>query len=275
MRRTSFDGGYDFRRFMKRDLASRVEEFYNKCHAEDSGQFCSGSSGTVDPISNFEGVFDPAGLMESNPDVQAAGNLAFAAISSVHSYPADLPGVIAKPDDGEFLGSDGGSLGAYMPPEGGPESGLDRGRVVFRAVGLDKAQMASTLIHELGHHLSLGGGVERFHEELKKDGALYDWFNTVKESRAYNELQDVREELPPGDSDGRGYVDYLSMPEELFARSYFQYIAQKTKSRELLGNVVEQMNDQATLGLTQWSPEDFKPIYSAMDRFLKERGLLK
>lgn len=263
--------GYDGRKLLKRALSARVEEFYNKCHSKEDGKFCSGDVG--DFSETFQGFFDPNGLAEKNPKVQAAGSLALRALDAVVGLEGDFPKAIAMVDQGDFLGEDEGSLGAYLVPE--PE--IDRGRVVFRSTS-DMGQMASTVIHEMGHHLSLGMGVDRFHEEMAREGsALSDLMDTIIDSPTIKDLQQINRNAKaagPSGSGIAGFTDYLLMPEEAFARAFAQYVTVRTGDKDLIGSLNKTLSDEND-SLMQWPPSEYDAIHNAMDKYLSERGVRK
>lgn len=59
---------------------------------------------------------------------------------------------------------------------------------------------------------------------------------------------------------------YLGGNQEIFARAFTQYIANKSGNKALLKAVQKDS--------TQWSPENFKPISDAMDSYLQSEGLV-
>lgn len=244
----------------------------NKAYAELKAKRAGATASPVEDFaSTFEGAFDPHKLMDSNPKIAEAGSVALDAITSVHGIEKGHPAAIAMVDNGEWLGEDDGSLGAYMPPE----PGLERGRVVFRA-GNSVDSMASTLVHELGHHMSIGRGVDAWRAEVRKPGALRDLMQTIEESPTKQDLNGILDKMNEKgvSGDEKGFVEYLSMPEELYARAYYQYIADRTKrthtglARELVRTLKDDNNS-----IMQWTPKEFEPIGRSMDAYLKSRGL--
>lgn len=278
---------------VRRNLANFEFHLAGQHDQKSHGNWATGlgdSGGVGDFSDTFDGFFDPHGLADKNAKIQSAGAMALAAIDAVHGLEPDWPKVIAMVDNGEWLGADEGSLGAYMAPEPITEdSGSDRGRVVFRGTD-DEGQMASTLVHELGHHLSLGRGVDEFHNELNEpDSALSKWMDAVKGTDTYKDLQKIKKEAMAqrtlkvkaenpekfaAAEEAVGFVDYLLMPEELFARSYAQYIALKTGSRPMINDLNRVLKDE-NMGVMQWLPSEYGPISDTMEAYLRSRGLLK
>lgn len=97
-----------------------------------------------------------------------------------------------------------------------------------------------------------------------------DWWQAVENSQAVRDLFKMSEK---GDVDGV----YVLAPTELFARSYVQYIATKTKHPELaisLEAAREPNRVLTSMGFdynpVHWKDEDFAPIAAAFDKMFKE-----
>ena len=63
--------------------------------------------------------------------------------------------------------------------------------------------------------------------------------------------------------------------DELWARSYAQYIATKSGSAALMRELNEVRNGTNDYRFAQWDDADFKPISAAMDVLFKGLGWLK
>lgn len=122
-----------------------------------------------------------------------------------------------------------------------------------------------TLLHEVGHFLD--------HRMIEPEGAwastgpLFEaWRAAVDESDAVLELR--RQELvPPLPQLARG-MSYLLKIEELFARSYAQWIAIRSGNDALLDEVSGSLS-----GLSYpeyWGMDDFGPVADALDEAFKE-----
>lgn len=147
-----------------------------------------------------------------------------------------------------------------------------------------------TTAHEIGHFLDLSG-VPRPVKGAKRDWAsdplLAEWHKTVQDTEAVKTLrgmkgkaQSVHVTLPDGragvmKANGK-YVDYLLDPEELWARSYAQYIAtrsgDKTFRKELdsLRETGEVINYPR-----QWSDAEFAPVAASIDGLMDKLGWRK
>jgi hypothetical protein len=150
--------------------------------------------------------------------------------------------------------TDPGNLGEYSRREA---------RIGVRSTG-DWPTL--TAVHEIGHlldHRGLGLG-SRMATELN-DTRLAGWLKAVQASEAFAELKRASDALP-----SRHFAYLMSGP-ELWARSYAQYIAEKSGDAVLLEDVRKVRDAFAP---RQWSPEDFKPIREAMDKLFQELGWL-
>jgi hypothetical protein len=66
----------------------------------------------------------------------------------------------------------------------------------------------------------------------------------------------------------------MTQGRELFARAFEQFIAKRSGDPDLLRNL-ESVRGDEYLGFQFWSDKDFAPIETAMEAFLRERGLLR
>lgn len=166
---------------------------------------------------------------------------AIEAVESVHGVPEGFPGVRVE----VWSQVPGGGVGAYCPVER-----------LIRLSELGVSEFgASTLVHELGHHLSLSE--PDFLWQVYSDRWLLDLYGAVRDSEAWALLR-VEEDR-----------DYLADPREVFARAYGQWIAERSGSRVLL----EQLERTRVLAPAyQWSGGDFLPIGQALDSYFFEKG---
>ena len=68
------------------------------------------------------------------------------------------------------------------------------------------------------------------------------------------------------------HIDYLLDPEEVWARAYAQYIAEKSGDKRMLAEL--KFNQTKAYGRTQsqWATEDFESIKDSIDEMFRERG---
>lgn len=159
---------------------------------------------------------------------------AIEAIEAVHGVPEGLPGVRVE----VWSLVAGGAVGAYDPVEG---------LIRLSESGVPEFG-ASTLVHELGHHLSLcRGGLGL---ESGVDAA-------VRESGAWALLRFEEDR------------EYLTNPAEVFARAYGQWIAERSGSLVLLAELERTMELAPAY---QWAGEDFLGVGQALDSYFFEKG---
>jgi len=124
-----------------------------------------------------------------------------------------------------------------------------------------------TSIHEVGHlldHLAIDTpGI--FASE--KSGLLKAWRTAVKGTEAAQKIFELRR------TTRSKFYRYLGTWRELFARSYAQYIAEKTGDTTLLQQLNTIRNGPVT-PWRQWQTEDFAPVREAFDKLFEEQGWL-
>lgn len=131
-----------------------------------------------------------------------------------------------------------------------------------------------TAAHEIGHfidHLGLPGrGMSSVNSK-----ALDDWRNAVAGTENIQRLHAQLLDAPGADA--RRYLSYLLETEEIWARSYAQYIASKSGSatmRAQLNGIRAQHG--ATIDIqSQWADDDFAPVEQAIDRLFTSLGWIE
>lgn len=132
----------------------------------------------------------------------------------------------------------------------------------------DGATPAFTAVHEMGHHLdlsSLGPGGAFGSQNTNSDPKLRAWYDAVKGSDGYKDIIRKRS----ADRELRDYYDYLLTPEELFARSYAQWVAERSGDPQLKRDLDYWRDSDLS---EQWSDDDFASIASALDKMLEPRS---
>ena len=71
----------------------------------------------------------------------------------------------------------------------------------------------------------------------------------------------------------RKHVNYLLNTEELFARSFAQYIATRSGDKIMLSQAKSYSN--TLYGARQWDDDDFKPIAAEFDAYFKSIGWIQ
>jgi len=138
-----------------------------------------------------------------------------------------------------------------------------------------------SIAHEYGHKLDYAGSPGWFSERKAAvmttktaDGewiplgpelseAMTDWLKAVRRSSGYKTIETER-------------AGYFKDVKELWARSYYQWVATRSGDRALLDELAD-VRSQApgsTYYWPQWEDDDFVEIAAAIDRVMRERGLI-
>jgi hypothetical protein len=142
-----------------------------------------------------------------------------------------------------------------------------------------------TTAHEIGHFIEdrgipksqAGARIFSLSPELK------DWLDAVTASKAYAELKalraggrSVKVAKPDGTSTeyilDKRYIGYTLQNDELWARSYAQYIATKSGDPVMLKELENGLKELNPYVHRQWQPDDFKPILEAIDAMFRKLG---
>jgi hypothetical protein len=142
----------------------------------------------------------------------------------------------------------------------------------------------STLVHEIGHLVAIEGfgkGTPVCH----KHRALGAWRKAARASETHKRLRDLKKDgetvvLENGaptryvfDADEMEYLDYLLEWEELWARTYCQFISIRSGSAAIQGQLqAEAVSPSGEVFTPQWPAYDFVEIELAIEDVLKERG---
>lgn len=131
-----------------------------------------------------------------------------------------------------------------------------------------------TVAHEVGHFLDHQaiGKVGEFASAIDK--GMEEWRNSVLGSKAVNNLAKRRTESTS--TAGKKHIDYLLDKEELFARSYAQWVAKRTGDAKMMEGLDYWRNRlDETARLSQWDDDDFEPIAAAIDSLFRLKGWIK
>lgn len=142
-----------------------------------------------------------------------------------------------------------------------------------------------TLAHEVGHWLDGQVlGISRAQSHYAADhlpDRFKKFFDTVQQSDAYKGLVDLyagRRKLSYIDAGkviefhaDRGYLKYTLKGNEIWARSYAQYVAMRSADPVLLAELAADLKSAYPI---QWAHDDFKPIAEAIDEILRFAGWL-
>jgi hypothetical protein len=148
-----------------------------------------------------------------------------------------------------------------------------------------------TFAHETGHLLAY----TRMQQTEDVKAASVELTQAMEQTRAIQKLRGlakvgmVRIETNIGPRDvpemrvinypvDHEFVRYLLRPGEMFARSYAQYIAHRSRDATFLGELIAErtVNEEARVGSMlypdQWDDDDFVPVAAAMDKLFKVLG---
>ena len=204
---------------------------------------------------------------------KAAIDRAMAAIDRVHGD-GNLPEIPVK-----ALQLREGVMGRYR------YGGMERKAEIHIGTRTPAEHAPATMVHEVGHFLDHKGlpGSRFTSADPDYMEMFEEWHTAARDSRAIQRLIDQRwnpekYEIPmPGGFSirpQRGFLDYLVTTEEVWARSYAQYIATRSGDDLLRTAIAEERRD-VMYGSSQWDDDDFEPIAKAIDRIFKALGWLR
>lgn len=186
---------------------------------------------------------------------------AMTAIGKVHGLP---DGVTSLP-----ITSSRNGLGFYKNSASSPHS---------ISIRTSDPNGGFAMLHEFGHfldHAWIGGKGDFATKALQfsssDDTPLGRWYAAVKDSKAVQSIQD--RVLKRGE---QKYKSYFLSPDELFARSYSQWVAEKSGGAlaDQLKSFREGWKGGAEGWSVQWEDEDFRGIAKALDALFRSLGWL-
>ena len=116
------------------------------------------------------------------------------------------------------------------------------------------------------------------------DPLIQGWAKAVGESRAVKGLRELantatveveRDGVKRAYRTDRRYIRYLLQPHEIFARSYAQYIAHRSRDPQLLGELDTTRKGGSGIYPTQWGDDEFEKIAVEFDKLFAALGWLK
>jgi hypothetical protein len=130
------------------------------------------------------------------------------------------------------------------------------------------------LAHEIGHfidHKGIGGAG---FVSTTSSAQFQEWLDAVDQSRAVKTLRRVQSGDKPRTLPSRPqkWIDYTLQRDELWARSYAQYVAHRSGDPIIRGQISSVRGKYAPL---HWTDSDFEPIATAMDKLFEELGWLR
>jgi Phage minor capsid protein 2 len=221
---------------------------------------------------------------QNSPDVVSRVSPGMASIDKVHS-------VDGMPDyylsDAQVHPKTKNSEGFYAP-DSVTMRNPDGSQKTMDMIGVQagKVDPSAAFVHEYGHMIDYRGLAQSPDLPASKlaatgEGPLAKWYSAVQKTPEYRRMQDVlanpdafsRIEIENGErfkvSPNVKVGQYLSDPEELWARSYAQYIGNKTGHDYNPGGSADSFFPSA------WSGENFGPVSDAIESVLRRKGWLK
>lgn len=151
-----------------------------------------------------------------------------------------------------------------------------------------------TTIHEVGHFIDHKGFLAPVDAgddlletlmtpwatrtaSIQEEGLLTEWVRAIQGSSAFERLDELARGARKLVYDGverapsMSHVRYLRQIDELWARSYAQYVATRSTDAALKAELVEYLAKHNAYS-AQWEPEDFEPIAEAFDRLFERMG---
>ena len=156
-----------------------------------------------------------------------------------------------------------GSLGTFFSRAGTPMRIAYRRRKMPKLPNL-QLHPEMTLLHEIGHWLDLAGLPGRGFSSGST--ALLPWLDAVRGTAAFQRMMQ---------SSNVRNLRYYASNEELWARSYAQYIAEETQDAELLSQLADTRTSAYFPEWSQWESADFAPVRSAITDLLTAQGWRK
>ena len=159
--------------------------------------------------------------------------------------------------------------------------------IVKIAISYFGSHIELTCVHEIGHFLDFSG-IDNSGSFASVNSPLLDkWRQAVKNSVATQHLGKLSKvtHATGASFDGsvvtypvdNAYVLYLLRAQELWARSYSQFIATKSKN-SILQNQLEYRLQPSANGLyywEHWDNQDFLPIMAAIEAVFRQLGWMK
>lgn len=130
----------------------------------------------------------------------------------------------------------------------------------FIRVSKNGDHMRLTAAHEIGHFLDHRGwgNIERM--SSGSEAAAKAWRDAVNASPSIQRLREL------ASSSGGQYVRYLLSVPEIWARSYSQWVATRSKDPVMLSQVAKIRAHRTEAGrLAHWGVDEFEPIAKAID----------
>lgn len=144
---------------------------------------------------------------------------------------------------------------------------LEADRMAVRSTG---PWPSFTTVHEVGHFLDLEAiGQKGDFATLSGDREMKRVLDAAESTDA---IKALRLQLQQTTSDSlRAYYQYLLSPQEIWARAYSQFVAERSGSKSLERDLAKAIEAQKN---RQWMPADFAPVGEAIENMFSNLGWL-
>lgn len=227
-----------------------------------------GSISSAPPVVRYEPVGTPVSSALTPRDYKQVTRHVLSVIDSIHGD-GQLPGIpVVRSTSQQFLGA----YEYYI--NGRP------GDIKLSSHGTAREM---TLAHEIGHFID-HQAVQRGQWASETHAAFMAWVGAVQSTTAVKLLREML--AGPGIiNDGqhqytvnRKYLRYLLDTREVWARSYAQYIATKSRDPAMIAQLRDMQQRISTAPIKyqhQWSDDDFEPVLKSMDELFVKLGWMR
>lgn len=226
------------------------------------------------PSPDLEGAASLRDGVRVSPAAKRAGaDDVLGAVDDVHRMPADISGLDLPVGARKLSRGHAGGYRYY------PRSGEGKDIIVDPAQapgGNTKAVFAHELGHFVDHRLGPGArfasdvddDLAGWREALEASGPIREIRRVLADGRAPVMLVDGSIEDRPLSSRHRHLLEYLVDPNEMWARSYTQWIASRAGRPDLV-----QKDETLAAMRLQWDDDEFEAIAAELDLYFRRRGL--
>ncbi|WP_150251103.1 hypothetical protein [Nocardiopsis deserti] len=189
------------------------------------------------------------------PDIAAEIRESVNLVAQVHQFPEGMETIVF-----EYRKLEPGRMGRYDPRE----------RMII--VGAGTPNTRETLVHEIGHaidhavHHGRTGSPLTLASGMPSTPEMREWASVARSSPEY---KDLAKATP------RHYASYLRSPQELWARSYTQWIAEQTGDSRLQEDLRMQLSQPGVERYRQWREGSFQPIAAAVEAVIENDWKLR
>jgi hypothetical protein len=155
-------------------------------------------------------------------------------------------------------------------------------------IDTDGRHKLSTVLHEIAHVLDQFGIGDGMYSQLESSrlrdpfytGPLSAWWHGIVLTPTVEAIRSALDNPQRLKTTVDGFevipdledILYMLAPEELWARSYLQYITIKTHDDDLISELQSTLNKQTFIRLEQWPQQEFEIIEAQIDTLFNDLG---